>query len=61
MSMFTEVTATRFRLEGRATCSVCDWSTECTRTRARVHVKSSGHTVRFVIEDVTVYRPADAS
>ena len=49
---------TRVRHEGMAECEQCDrLHPDSTRERCRIHVNQTGHTVRFVIEDVTVYKP----
>ena len=49
----------RFRQPGIAECENCnDLHPDSTRERCRVHVHQTGHTVRFVVEDVTKYRPA---
>jgi hypothetical protein len=50
----------RFRLGGMAECEQCggppkDW----TRERARQHADAQRHTVRFVVEDTTVYTPLE--
>ena len=45
-----------------AKCDDCDLlHPESTRVRVRSHVANSGHKVRYVIENTTVYRPAGAS
>jgi len=50
---------TRHRSDGRAICEQCSrLPRECTRERARQHADQKQHTVRFVIEDTTVYTPA---
>lgn len=53
----TPVNATRTKLPGMAQCQGCGTRREWTRERARQHVKNTGHTVEFVIEDVTRYEP----
>lgn len=45
----------RFRHAGMAECEQCGGPTSWTRERARQHAAERGHTVRFVIEDTTVY------
>ena len=53
------LTVERFRYQGMAECENCnDLHPDSTRERCRVHVQRTGHTVHFVIEDVTKYRPA---
>lgn len=48
----------RFRSEGMAECEQCAGPPyEWTRERARIHADQQQHTVRFVIEDTTIYRP----
>lgn len=51
------VKTTRFKSEGMAECEQCPSRRIWTRERARQHVTRSGRTVRFVIEDTTVYEP----
>jgi hypothetical protein len=52
----------RFRQQHVAECENCDkLHPESTRERCRVHVQLTGHTVRFVIEDVTKYQRAEAT
>lgn len=55
----TPVKTTRFRSEGIAECESCSRQGSWTRERARQHANRNGHTVRFVIEDTTVYEPLD--
>lgn len=53
------VTAKRFRYPATAQCENCnDLHPDSTRERCRVHVQQTGHKVRFLIEDVTTYSPA---
>jgi hypothetical protein len=48
----------RFRFGHVAECEGChELDPDSTRERCRVHVEQTGHTVRFVIEDTTVYGP----
>jgi hypothetical protein len=54
--MAKRIQVQRFKSTGRAQCEECGtpprlWA----RERARLHVDREGHTVRFVIEDTTVY------
>lgn len=57
--MSAAVKITRVRMLPLAECENCDaLSPEATRERSRVHVQQTGHTVRFIIEDVTRYEPA---
>jgi hypothetical protein len=51
----------RFRFFGRAECEECGTAKEWTRERARQHADQKRHTVRFVIEDTTVYTPRSTS
>lgn len=56
--MSAGVSIQRFRYEHTAECENCDrLNPGSTRERCRVHVQQTGHTVRFVIEDVTKYKP----
>lgn len=49
----------RFRTDGMAECEECGGPPrEWTRERARQHADRFQHTVRFIIEDTTVYRPS---
>ncbi|BCJ45354.1 hypothetical protein GCM10010168_86230 [Actinoplanes ianthinogenes] len=46
----------RFKSKGRAQCEECGGPPrQWTRERARVHADLKRHTVRFVIEDTTIY------
>ena len=58
--MSNAVAIKRYRNYGAiADCEQCDkLHPDSTRERCRVHVQQTGHTVRYLIEDVTVYRPA---
>jgi len=52
------LTVTRTRLPGIAECEHCDGlHPDSTRERVRVHVQQTGHTARYIIEDVTKYQP----
>jgi hypothetical protein len=52
------VSAVRFSLPPFAECEQCDrLHPEATRQRARLHVRQTGHTVRYTVEDVTKYKP----
>ncbi|TDC35679.1 hypothetical protein E1211_15350 [Micromonospora sp. 15K316] len=43
-------------------CEQCDrLRPDATRERARLHVHQTGHTVRVLVEHVTVYRPDRSS
>ncbi len=55
------VKTTRFKSEGTAECEQCQRQGSWTRERARQHVTKTGHTVRFVIEDTTVYQPLEVT
>ncbi len=55
----TPVKTTRFKSQGFAQCEQCQHGGEWTRERARQHANRNGHTVRFLIEDTTVYEPID--
>jgi hypothetical protein len=50
----------RFRDWGTAECED-RLPPQCTRERARQHVKEHGHIVRFVITDTTIYQPEGTS
>lgn len=54
-----KVAIEHFRSVGRAECETCQTDKEWTRERARTHAAESVHTVRFVIEDTTVYTPLE--
>lgn len=50
------VAITHFRHQGTAECENCQrLHPDSTRERCRVHVQQTGHTVRFIVEDVTKY------
>ena len=55
----------RVKFKPEATCNdgLCSFSETGRRARrlAQAHVRTSGHTVRVVIEDSTVYAPERAS
>jgi hypothetical protein len=52
----------RYRTEGLAWCEQCGGpGREWTRERARQHADQKRHTVRFVINDITAYRPTEGS
>jgi hypothetical protein len=55
------VRATRRRdpEEAQAMCQNCGWTSHCTRERARLHVLIKGHSVDYVVPDVTVYSPLE--
>ncbi len=57
MNRGSRVQATRYKEDAHAVCDVCRGAKQWTRERVRQHVIQTGHTVRYVIEDVTVYRP----
>ena len=60
--MAKRVVIKRFRYGHVAECEGCDrLHPDSTRERCRVHVQQTGHKVRFVIEDVTTYDPAEMS
>lgn len=48
----------RYRMEPLVECERqrCELSPEATRQRVRQHVERTGHTVRVIVRDVTVYR-----
>lgn len=60
MSEPKRITIRRFRTEGVAECEQCGTTRQWTRERARRHAGRQGHTVRFVIEDITTYRPEES-
>ena len=56
-----KITIKRFRYRGMAECEGCDkLHPDSTRERCRVHAQTTGHKVRFLIEDVTTYELAGA-
>jgi hypothetical protein len=59
MARAERVVIKHFRHQGTAECEQCkNLHPDSTRERCRVHVRQTGHRVRFVIEDVTTYDPA---
>lgn len=54
-----DITITRTRMPGIASCEQCGTTREWTRELARQHANRRRHTVRFVVEDVTRYEPKD--
>lgn len=50
----------RVKTKGHALCLRCGKRPEWTRERVRQHVVNTGHSVRFVIEDITIYEPLEA-
>lgn len=51
----------RSATKGFARCQDCvSLVPSATRERARMHVQKTGHTVVFVIEDLTTYQPEGA-
>ena len=63
MTMFQKrITIQRQRGGGVAECEGCDrLHPDSTRERCRVHADRTGHTVRYVIEDVTIYKRVDVT
>lgn len=62
MTRAKRVVIKRFRHQGTAECEGCNrLHPDSTRERCRAHVRATGHKVRFVIEDVTAYDPAEPS
>lgn len=62
MSAGRKVSMVRAKLRPMAKCEYPTCTVlrpDSTRQRAQQHVKNTGHTVRVVIEDVTVYRPIE--
>ena len=58
--MSAGVKITHLRMLAAVECVNCSARhPEATRERCRVHVQQTGHTVRFIIEDVTRYEPQD--
>ncbi len=47
------------RFVGEVMCEGCNWQSECTRERARIHARKPGHIVHFVIRDITTYYPPE--
>jgi hypothetical protein len=57
-----KITIKRFRYPGAAECEGCDkLHPDSTRERCRVHAQTTGHKVRFLIEDVTTYELGEAA
>ncbi len=55
------VKITRVRRPGMVECEQCsEISPNATRERARTHAARRGHTVHYIVEDDTVYRPREA-
>lgn len=46
---------------GRAYCQGlgCGWALDCTRSRAQEHVKRTGHTVHYTVEQISIYEPVE--
>lgn len=53
------ITIARTRTDGTARCDQCGTTRPWTRERARQHADQRRHTVRYLIEDITVYTPTD--
>lgn len=54
-----KIRTSRRKLPGVASCGECDaLNPGATRERVRQHVKKTGHTAFFLIEDTTMYGPA---
>lgn len=53
------ITTTRYRLEVEVECRECGPKGFRTREWVRQHADRKRHTVRFVIEDITTYRPTE--
>jgi len=52
------VKITRLRMLPTVECENCaELHPQATRRRCQVHAQQTGHTVRFIIEDVTRYEP----
>jgi hypothetical protein len=51
------VQTTKHRSPGMAECERCEIDTDSTRRQAREHAADTGHTVHFIVEDRTTYRP----
>lgn len=51
----------RIRTDGTAHCEQCQTRNDWTRERARQHADRERHTVRFVIDDITIYRPTEGT
>lgn len=55
-----KVEISRVKLPQAVECEGCDiLRSDATRERARQHAKTTGHTVRVSVEQVTVYRPTE--
>ena len=52
------VITTRFKEEPLVLCNEpgCKLKPQLTRQRVREHVTRTGHTVKVIVEDVTIYR-----
>lgn len=48
------------RTFGGVRCEQCDAGFEWTRERARQHAANRGHTVHFLINDITTYTPLES-
>ncbi len=51
----------RHRSIGMAECEQCQTVKEWTRERSRQHADQQQHTVRFLIEDTTIYEPTGSN
>ncbi len=50
----------RLRMPTMTECEQCSaLPSDVTRTRARLHVAQTGHTVLVIVEDTTIYRPSE--
>jgi hypothetical protein len=48
----------RFTYPGRPECEDCyELDSNATRTKARRHAESTGHTTRWTVENVTIFNP----
>lgn len=58
--MSLKVRIRHVRLPGMAECEQCEQLPPgATRTRARMHAINTGHTVRYMVEEATIYTPAE--
>lgn len=52
-----KVSIRRIRMDARADCESCsNLPPDAARHRARLHTEMTGHTVRVVVKDITIYR-----
>lgn len=60
--MAERIEITKVRGKGQAVCRDCTaLHPQATRSRARLHVRQTGHLVRFHVTETTVYWPPGTS